>query len=149
VRVVLALVVVVAPVAAGAAAIVMGVARRLAPWPWLVGLGVAFVPAAYMAAVDLCHVVAGTCVTGGALSDSRQAAISVAAFAAAAALMAARRSPARDAAFAALVLLGQLWLLVKLLALDEVPAAVLVVALIALGVGYELVVRVRARPAAA
>ena len=43
------------------------------------------------------------------------------------------------------MLLGQLWLLTRLIALDEDPAAILVGALIALGAGYEVVTRARAR----
>jgi hypothetical protein len=149
-RAVLALLVVVLPVAAGGALIVWGVAGRRAAWPWLVGLGVAFVPAFYMAAVKLCGSLAGTCITGDELSNSRQAIVSVIAFALAAGLMVLRRTPARDAAFAALVLLGQVWLLLRLLEADEVPAVVLVSVLIAGGLGYELVTRVRAqaRPSA-
>jgi hypothetical protein len=145
VRAVLALLVVLLPVVAGAALIVVGVTRRRAAWPWLVGLGVALVPASYMAAVRLCDVFAGTCVTGDELSNSRQAIVSVIAFGLAAGLLAVRRTPARDGAFAALVLLGQLWLLLRLLEAGETPAVVMVILLIGLGIGYELGARVRAR----
>jgi hypothetical protein len=144
VRALLALLLVLAPMAAGTALIVVGVARRRAPWPWLVGLGIALVPATYMAAVKLCGSVAGTCIGGDELSNSRQAVVSVVAFALAAGLMALRRTPVRDVAFAALVLIGQLWLLLRLLDAGEVPAAVMVAGLIALGVGYELITRLRA-----
>jgi hypothetical protein len=145
VRAVLAIVVILLPVLAGAALIVTGISRRRAPWPWLVGLGVALVPATYMAAVKLCSGIAGTCITGDELSNARLAIVSVIAFALAAALMALPRTPVRDIAFAALVLLGQLWLLLRLLEADEVPAAIMVIVLIVLGAGYEVVTRARAR----
>jgi hypothetical protein len=144
VRALLALLLVLAPMAAGTALIVVGVARRRAPWPWLVGLGIALVPATYMAVVKLCGHVSGTCISGDELSNARQAIVSVIAFALAAGLMALRRTPARDIAFAALVLIGQLWLLLRLLEAKEVPAAIMVIGLIALGVGYEIVTHVRA-----
>ena len=144
-RALLALVVVLVPVAAAAALIVAGVARRWAPWPWLVGLGVAFVPASYMAAVKLCGAIAGDCITGDELSNSRQAIVSVVAFALAAALLAVRRSPVRDAAFAALVLAGQVWLLLRLFDAGELPAAIMVIALVVLEVGYEVARRTGGR----
>ena len=146
-RAVLALVVVLLPMVAGAALIVAGVARRRAPWPWLAGLGIALVPASYMAAVKLCGSLAGTCVEGDELSNSRQAIVSVVAFLLAAGLMALprRRSRARDTAFAALVLAGEVWLLLRLIEARETPAAVLLTGLIALGIGYEVVTRLRAR----
>ena len=140
------------PIALGTTFLVMGTARRPAPWPWLVGLSVALVPAFWLASVDLCGDVAGTCPTGDELGNSRQAVVSVVLFLAAAGTLALRRTRTRDAVFAALVLAGELWLLTRLLALDEPPAAILVVLLVALGVGYEVVARTRARsraPAAA
>ena len=137
------------PVALGTAVLAAGIARRLAPWPWLAGLGIAFVPACWMASVKLCEGIAGACVTGDELSHSRQAVVSVVAFLAATGLLALPRTPARHAAFAGLVLLGQGWLLLKLLALDEVPPAVLIVVLVALEIGYEVTARIRAPRATA
>lgn len=144
---VLALVALLVPVALGSALIVLGLGRRWAPWPWLVGAGVATVPAFYMATVKLCDRIAGTCISGDELSNSRHAVASLIAFAAAAVLPAARRrrTRARDLAFAALVLVGELWLLLRLLEAGEVPAVVLIIALIATGLGYEAVARTRMR----
>jgi uncharacterized RDD family membrane protein YckC len=132
------------PVAVGATVIVAGIARRRAPWPWLVGLGIALIPASYMASVKLCDDIAGTCISGAELDASQQAIISVVAFAAAAALLLLRRSRARDVAFQVLVLFGQAWLLLKLTDSRETPEAILVGALIAIELGYEVVARMRA-----
>lgn len=131
------------PVAIGVTIIVAGLARRRAPWPWLAGLGIALIPASYMATVKLCDDIAGTCISGEELETSQQAIISVVAFAAAAGLLLLRRSRARDVAFQALVLFGQLWLLLKLIDSHERPETVLVVALIAMELCYEVVARVR------
>ena len=132
------------PVALGVAVIVAGVARRRAPWPWLVGLGIALIPACYMAFVKLCDRVAGDCISGEELETSQQAIISVVAFAVAIGLLFTGRSRARDAAFQLLVLFGQLWLLLKLIDSGERPEAIMVIALIVLELGYEAVTRVRA-----
>jgi hypothetical protein len=126
------------PFVAAAALLIWGITRNLAPWPWLLGLGLCFIPAAYMSSVDLCGHISGTCLKPSEMSDSRQAVISVVAFALAAALLFLRRSAARDAAFAALVLGGQVWLLVKLRDRGIPTLPPLVIALIALGVLYEL-----------
>ena len=139
----LAVAAVLIPVALGVTVIVAGVGGRRAPWPWLAGLGVALVPACWMASVKTCDQIAGTCISGDDLSNSRQAVVSVILLLIAAGLLVLRRSPARDAAFAALVLLGQLWLLVKLIDSRERPETIMVIALIALEIGYEIVSRVR------
>ena len=65
-----------------------------------------------MASVKLCDGIAGACITGDELSHSRQAIVSVVAFLAATGLLAVRRTPARHAAFAGLVLLGLLTVVV-------------------------------------
>jgi uncharacterized RDD family membrane protein YckC len=132
------------PVAVGAAVIVAGVARRRAPWPWLVGLGIALIPASYMAAVKLCDNIAGACISGDALTTSKQAIVSVVAFLVAAGLLVVPRSRARDVAFQVLVLFGQVWLLLKLIDSHERPEMVMVIALIVLELGYEVATRVRA-----
>ncbi len=133
-----------APVAIGAVIIVSGIGRRRAPWPWLVGLGVALVPACYMASVKLCDNVAGTCITGEQLDVSQQAIVSVIAFALAAAALIAPPSAVRDAAFRLLVLFGQVWLTLKLNQSHERAEVVMLVALMAGELAYELFARVRA-----
>jgi uncharacterized RDD family membrane protein YckC len=134
----LAVAAVLVPFVVAATVMVWGITRDRAPWPWLLGLGVCLVPAAYMSSVDLCGQVSGTCLPASAMSDSRQAAVSVAAFALAAALLFVRQSAARDAAFAALVLVGEVWLLVKLRDRGISTLPPLVIVLIAVGVGYEI-----------
>jgi uncharacterized RDD family membrane protein YckC len=132
------------PVAAGAAVIVLGVSRRLAPWPWLAGLGVALVPAAWMASVKLCDKIAGTCISGEELTTSRQAIISVIAFVLAMGVLIVPRSRPRDAAFQVLVLFGQVWLTIKLIDSHERPETVMLIALIVIELAYEVLIRVRA-----
>ena len=132
------------PVAAGVAVIVAGVSRRRAPWPWLVGLGVALVPACWTAFVRVCDKVAGTCISGEELTSSKQAIVSVIAFAIAIAVLLVARSRARDAVFQVLVLFGQLWLVLKLVDSGERPETVMVVGLIVLELVWEAVSRVRA-----
>jgi uncharacterized RDD family membrane protein YckC len=132
------------PVAVGAAVIVTGVGRRLAPWPWLVGLSVALVPASYMASVKLCDNIAGACISGDALTTSKQAIISVIAFVLAIGVLAVPRSRARDAAFQVLVLFGQVWLTLKLIDSHDRAEYAMVIALIVLELLYEAVSRVRA-----
>jgi hypothetical protein len=137
VRAVLAILLTLLPVGIGATLIAQGLRGRRAPWPWLAGLGVSTVPAFYMAAVKLCGSVAGTCPSADTVSDSRRAIVTLVLFAIAAVLMWVPRFPARDDVFAGLVLLGELWLLYVLLALDELPAAIMVIALVVLGASYE------------
>jgi hypothetical protein len=134
----LAVAAVLVPFVAAATVMIWGITRDRAPWPWLLGLGVSLVPAAYMSSVDLCGQVSGTCLKSSDMSDSRQAVFSVAAFALAAALLFLRRSAARDAAFTVLVLVGEAWLVVKLRdrGISTLPA--IVMALIAVGVVYEI-----------
>jgi uncharacterized RDD family membrane protein YckC len=133
------------PVAIGAAVIVSGITRRAAPWPWLVGLGVALVPACYMASVKLCDNVAGACISGNELSNSQQAIVSVIAFVAAIGVLAfAPRSRARDIAFRVLVLFGQVWLVLRMSESHERTGNALVIALIIIQVAYEVITRVRA-----
>lgn len=132
------------PVAVGVAVVVAGVSRRLAPWPWLVGLGVTLIPACWMASVRVCDKVAGTCISGEELTTSKQAIVSVIAFALAIGVLLVPRSRVRDAAFQVLVLFGQLWLVLKLIDSHERPETVMVIALIALELVWEAVARVRA-----
>jgi uncharacterized RDD family membrane protein YckC len=132
------------PVALGAAVIVTGVGRRLAPWPWLIGLGVSLVPASYMASVKLCDKIAGVCISGEALTASQQAIISVIAFVLAIGVLVVPRSPARDTAFYVLVLFGQVWLTLKLIDSHNRAEYVMVIALIVTELLYEVVTRVRA-----
>ena len=133
------------PVAIGATVIVAGVGRRAAPWPWLVGLGVSLVPAAYMASVKICDKVAGTCISGDELSNSRQAIVSVIAFLVAiAVLVFAPRARVRDVAFRVLVLFGQVWLVLRLIDSHERTGQVMVIALIVIELTYEVLIRVRA-----
>jgi uncharacterized RDD family membrane protein YckC len=139
----LAVAAVLVPFVAAAVLMIWGITRDRAPWPWLLGLGVCFVPAAYMSSVDLCGQVSGTCLKSSDMADSRQAIVSVAAFALAAALLFVRRSAARDGAFAALVLVGQVWLLVKLRDRGIPTLPPIVIALIVLGVIYEVLSVVR------
>ena len=134
----LAVAAVLVPFVIAATVTIWGVTRERAPWPWLVGLGGCLVPAVYMSSVDLCGQISGTCPKPGDMSDSRQALVSVVAFALAAALLFVRRSAARDGAFAALVLVGEAWLLVKLRDRGIPTLPPIVIALIALGVVYEL-----------
>jgi uncharacterized RDD family membrane protein YckC len=131
------------PVAVGAAVFVTGIGRRLAPWPWLVGLGVALVPACYMASVKLCDKVAGDCISGPELDASKQAIISVIAFVLAVGVLFAPRSRARDVAFRVLVLFGQAWLVLKLLDSHNRAEYVMVIGLIVLELAYEGIARVR------
>ena len=131
------------PVTVGVTVIVAGVARRWAPWPWLAGLGIALVPACYMASVKLCDRIAGTCISGEELETSQQAIVSVVAFALAVGVLLLGRSRVRDAAFKTLVLFGQAWLLLKLIDSHERPETVLVIGLIVLQLAYEVVVGVR------
>jgi glucose dehydrogenase len=103
-----------------------------------------------MASVDLCGQIAGTCIGGDDLTASRQAVFSVIAFALATALLFVRRSPARDAVFAALVLAGEAWLLAKALERDLPPLPLAVAATIVVQLGYEAAVRLaRSRRGAA
>jgi uncharacterized RDD family membrane protein YckC len=133
------------PVAVGAAVIVSGMTRRVAPWPWLVGLGVSLVPACYMASVKLCDKVAGACISGNELSNSQQAIVSVIAFVAAIGVLAfAPRSRSRDIAFRVLVLFGQVWLVLRLIESHERAGNAMVIALIVIQLSYEVLTRVRA-----
>ena len=132
------------PVGVGVTVIVAGVSRRLAPWPWLAGLGVALVPACYMASVKLCDKIAGACISGDELTNSQQAIISVIAFVLAIGVLIVPRSRARDALFQVLVLFGQVWLTIKLIDSHERTGQVLVIALIVIELGYEVLTRVRA-----
>ena len=133
------------PIALGAAVAIAGVTRRLAPWPWPAGLGIALVPSCWMAAADLCGSLAGACAPPDVLAASRLAVVSVAAFVLAAGSLALRRSRARDAVFAGLVLFGQIWLVLRLRDAGYSEPAILIVVLIAVEVGYEPVARVRPR----
>jgi uncharacterized RDD family membrane protein YckC len=138
------------PFGLGAAVAAVCFGRRLATWPWIAGLSFCLVAATYMSAVDLCDPIAGTCVKGDLLTSSRQAVFSVVAFAVGLALLRLRRSAARDAAFALVVLAGEGWLLVQLIDRDATPLPQIVAALIALQLVYELLTRVRrGEPAAA
>jgi uncharacterized RDD family membrane protein YckC len=132
------------PVTVGAWVIVAGIGRRLAPWPWLVGLGVSIVPACYMASVKLCDKIAGTCISGAELRTSQQAIISVIAFALAIGVLLVPRSRMRDAAFIALVLFGQVWLTIKLINSHERAEYVMVIALIVLQLSGEMLARLHA-----
>jgi uncharacterized RDD family membrane protein YckC len=132
------------PVAVGATVIVVGVTRSWAAWPWLVGLGVALIPACYAASVRLCDNIAGTCISGAELEASQQAIYSVIAFVIAIGVLMVKRSTVRDLAFAVLVLGGQIWLVMKLMSKDELSGGLLVMALIVLELGYEAFKRVRA-----
>ena len=143
-RALLAILLTLLPVGAGATLIAVGLSGRRAPWAWLVGLGVGIVPAAYMSGVKLCGSVAGACPSADDVTGSRRAIVSLVLFAIAAVVLWVRRTPARDGAFAALVVLGQAWLLYLLLALDELPAALMLIALIALGLAFEAA-RLRSR----
>jgi hypothetical protein len=131
------------PIGIGATVIVLGVAHRWLAWPWLVGLGVALVPACYMASVKLCDRIAGTCIKGDDLHTSQLAIVSVIAFAIAIGLLLVPRSRVRDAAFCLLVLFGQAWLTLKLIDSHERPETVLVIALIVIELVYEVVTQVR------
>jgi len=130
------------PVAVGVTVIVAGVSRRLAPWPWLAGLGVALVPASYMTSVKLCDNIAGACISGDELTNSQQAIISVIAFVLAIGVLIVPRSRARDAAFQVLVLFGQVWLTIKLVDSHERTGQVLVIGLIVIELVYEVLTRV-------
>jgi uncharacterized RDD family membrane protein YckC len=132
------------PVAAGATVIIAGISRRVAPWPWLTGLGVSLVPASYMASVKLCDKVAGTCISGHDLSNSKQAIISVIAFVVAIGVLFVPRSLARDMAFKILVLFGQVWLVLRLHESNERSGQAMIIVLIVIQLTYEVVTRVRA-----
>jgi hypothetical protein len=136
------------PVFVGLALMIAIISRDLAPWPWVVGIGFSIVPATYMAAVRVCDKVGGVCPTGDDLTSSKQAAFSLVLFAAALALLFVRRSVARDIAFALLVLLGEIWLLLKLRDVGEQAGQIVIGVLILGSLAYEVIIRVRSEPAA-
>jgi hypothetical protein len=144
---VLGFAVVFVPVILGLTLMITAISRNRAPWPWVIGIGFGIVPASYMAFVKACSRLGGVCPTGNELSHERQAAISLVLFAIAAALMLLERSTVRDAIIALLTLAGEVWLLLKLRGIDEVAGQIVIVALIVLGVGYEILTRVRSERA--
>jgi hypothetical protein len=134
------------PVILGVTLIIMGVSRNWAPWPWVVSIGFGILPASYMSLIKVCDNVGKVCVTGDDLHHSKQAVYSLILFALATALMLLKRSPARDAAIAVLTLAAEIWLIVKLRGINEISGQLVIFALIAISIAYEIMSRVRTEP---
>jgi hypothetical protein len=131
------------PVILGVTLIIMGVSRNWAPWPWIVSIGFGILPASYMSLIKVCDNVGQVCVTGDDLHHSKQAVYSLILFALATALMLLKRSPIRDAAIALLTLAGEIWLILKLRGIDEISGQLVIFALIAIALAYEITSRMR------